>query len=402
MLTLCTLALSLTVSGVLPGEEAVRRPPPPYVKDLTAFFEEIDRHYPFFAVKKIGKEWKATKKALLARARRCRTDVEFIEIVDAAARGLRDGHFSWLEVRPEMPGKRYWWPGIALLPATKGRVVVMNTAGNLKSALPPGTIVLRINGKPARRYLEARSLQVWKQGGYFSSPQRARFFEYRQAFSGLEKGETFKLQVLVGRKKKTLNIVRNLELKGWDHNYHAPEGLTSGAKSVFHAKLESGFGYVYLRRMDDSVESGLRATLAAHPDVKGWIFDLRGNTGGGYDRSLRDLTGKFQAPVAVIIDAGAVSAAETYCRDIVNIHGARVFGAVSAGSSSTKNVFTFPSGIAKVRYSTGTRPGLGGKPIEFNGITPHEEMEADPAEVARGLNSEIVRAEVWLARGGKK
>ena len=84
MLTLCTLALTVAGWGVIAPVEPVLRPPPPYVKDLEAFFQEIDRHYPFFEVKKITREWKAAKKALLARARRCRTDAEFIEIVDRA------------------------------------------------------------------------------------------------------------------------------------------------------------------------------------------------------------------------------------------------------------------------------------------------------------------------------
>ncbi len=71
--------------------------------------------------------------------------------------------------------------------------------------------------------------------------------------------------------------------------------------------------------------------IEAHQGMKGWIVDLRGNTGGGYDRSLKTLIKKLGRKVAVIIDAGSVSAAETFSRDLVNVCKARVFGARTAG-----------------------------------------------------------------------
>jgi hypothetical protein len=48
--------------------------------------------------------------------------------------------------------------------------------------------------------------------------------------------------------------------------------------------------------------------------------------------------------------------------------------------------------------STRSRWRNDGKPIEFNGIQPDEEIEAVPEEVAQGINSEIRRGEEYLAR----
>jgi len=70
-----------------------------------------------------------------------------------------------------------------------------------------------------------------------------------------------------------------------------------------------------------------------------------------------------------------------------------------------KRTWAFPSGIVTVTFSTRSRWRSNGKPIEFNGIQRDVEVEPDPAEVAKGLNSEILRAEEFLrkgAGGGKK
>ena len=151
-------------------------------------------------------------------------------------------------------------------------------------------------------------------------------------------------------------------------------------------------------RIDPTVEKGIAAAMEAHGDVDGWIVDLRGNTGGGYVRSLKTLLGRLKRPVAAIIDAGCISAGETVTRDLVNQCGARLFGATSAGSSTKKNTWTFPSGIAKVRYSIQSRFGVKNKPIEFNGITPDEEVLAVPEELQQGKNSALLRAEEYLRK----
>ena len=62
-----------------------------------------------------------------------------------------------------------------------------------------------------------------------------------------------------------------------------PRDLKQSGRSTFHAKLDGGAGYLYLRRVDSSVVPGIDEALAAHADAKGWIVDLRGNSGGGYD-----------------------------------------------------------------------------------------------------------------------
>ena len=58
--------------------------------------------------------------------------------------------------------------------------------------------------------------------------------------------------------------------------------------------------------------------------------------------------------------------------------------------------WSFPSGIATIKFSTRSRGGVGGKPIEGSGIQPDEVVEVVPEEIQAGQNSAILRAEAWL------
>lgn len=173
-------------------------------------------------------------------------------------------------------------------------------------------------------------------------------------------------------------------------------GSQSSGRSVDYTRLESRIGYLYLRRVDSSVVPGIDEVLSAHPDAKGWIVDLRGNGGGGYDHELISQIEKFRRPVAVLIDAGCVSVGETLARDFRTKARARLFGQPTAGSSSSKYQWSFPSGIATLTLPVRTRFRADGEPIEFNGIAPDEIVWPVPEDLQQGRNTCIRRAEAWL------
>lgn len=68
----------------------------------------------------------------------------------------------------------------------------------------------------------------------------------------------------------------------------------------------------------------------------------------------------------------------------------------TAGASTAKRDWTFPSRVATVSLSVRSRWGLDGQIIEFNGIQPHVEVEAVPEDLQRGLSTEVLRAEQYL------
>jgi len=372
--------------------------PSKYEADLAAFLAEADKTYPFLELKGIRADWAAAKPRLAAAAGACRSDTQFLGIVIEAIRCLRDAHMELVAPNVEMPKPppRYY-SGISFLPATSGRVVVMFPPKGLGADLKTGAVVTHIDGRDARAVLEGLARKSWESGGFFSSPQRARLFEYRLPLLGA-KGEKHRLTVLDGARGRTVVLTSAVEATGWPHAYNLPAGLVPVGRSFSYAPLPGGSGYMYIRRTDESAAPGITEALARHPKAKGWIVDLRGNSGGGYDETLLSAVKAVPRPVAVLIDAGCISAGETLARDFAQYGGARLFGSKTAGSSSAKAEWKFPSGIATVRFSVRSRWRADRKPIEFNGIDPDQEVEAVPDEVARGLNSDICRAEEYLRK----
>ena len=371
-----------------------------YETDLEAFLQEMDRTYPFFDLKGIRGDWKATSARLREEVKTCQSDEAFLGLVMKAIECLRDSHVGIVKANakfPEMP--RRYYSGGSFMPATDNRIVVMYPPQEGDPDLKTGTVVTKIDGKNARDVLEEQAKAAWTRGGPFSSPQRARLFEYRILLRG-EKGDSHTLTVLIGEKERKVRLSSTVEASGWPHTYNMPTSLTSTGRSCGYTKLASAVGYIYLRRVDESTEPGIAKALSAHPDAKGWIIDLRGNGGGGYDQALLNRLKSIPRPVACIIDAGCISAGETLARDLVSLSKARLFGSTTAGASSSKREWTFPSGIATLSLPTRSRNGVGGKLIEFHGIEPDERIEAAPDEVQRGLNSEILRAEAYLLKTG--
>ena len=369
-----------------------------YESDMAAFVRTVDEGCPFLALKGIGGDWAEAKRELMERAKGCASDEAFLKIVIDAMRVLRDGHLRIRESKakmPEMPPQYY--PGLSFLAATEGRVTIMYAPRVLADRLGTGTVVTKIDGTDARGYLEQRGEAAWKEGGFFSSPQRARLFEYRLALRG-EQGQKHTIGYLDGEEERSLTVACETAVRGWPHTYNLPSDLKRVGRSFYYAKLGDDIGYMYLRRVDTSVPQGIDEALRVHANLKGWIVDLRGNSGGGYDRNLIEQIRAFPRPVAVAIDAGCISAGETLARDFRAYAEARLFGSQSAGSSSSKRTWSFPSGIASIQFPVRSRWRRDRKPIEFNGIDPDVEVEVVPEEVRAGDNSAILRAREYIAR----
>jgi hypothetical protein len=370
-----------------------------YAADMAAFVAEADKTYPFFDLKGIRADWSAAKMRLTAAAGTCRSDTDFLGLVLDAIRCLRDAHMSLGDLKasaPEPPPLYY--PGVSLLPAADNAVVVMTAPQGNEKTLPTGTVITEIDGKNARQFLEDRTKKAWAQGGPFSSPQRARLFEYRLPLAGPTRGEQHRFTYLAGRTKQTVVLAAASEARGWPHAYNMPANLAAVGRSFQYARLPSGVGYMYIRRVDESTGPGLAEALAKVSGAKGWIVDLRGNGGGGYDDALIKAIQAFPQSVAVLIDAGCISAGETLARDFARYAKARLFGSTTAGSSSSKKQWAFPSGIASTTFSVRSRWRADSKPIEFNGIEPDVAVEEVPAEMMRGQNSCILRAQEHLLK----
>jgi hypothetical protein len=372
-------------------EEAGKR----YQNDLNAFFSEIDRTYPFFDLKNIRKDWGRAKERLTILVGKCESDSEFMRILLDATKCLRDSHVRIFNNSIEIPWPApEYYPLIGFMPAQGNTVVVMMSPPGKEGSLPVGTVVKTIDGVNARQYLDARAKEAWETGGH-PSPQRARLFAYRIPLKGA-KGTKHKIMVQRQDEEEEIALECTKEARGWPHTYNMPAELVRVGRSFSYTKLPSGVGYMYLRRVDTSVTQGISEAVKSHPDVRGWIVDLRGNGGGGYGSELIQMIKFLPRPAAALIDAGCMSAGETLARDVRRNAGARLFGSKTAGSSSAKRSWQFPSGIASVIIPTRSRWRADRKPIEYNGIEPDEKIEASSEDLLKGLNTGILRAEEYI------
>jgi hypothetical protein len=380
------------------GTKWERRSNVDYKTDLESFIREIDQTYPFFELKGIREDWIATCKRIREEVQDCKSDQNLLSLVMDAIRCLRDGHLGFRQINVDMPRQpRRYFPGISFMPANENRVVLMTDRTDLDADFKMGTIVTKIDGADARRVLEERAREAWAKGGGFSSPQRARLYEFRIPLRGEEKGKKHTITISVDAEERDVEVSSESESGGWPHWYNRPENMKQAGSYCWYVKLPSGIGYIYLRRIDGNAGKGMKEAFSTHADAKGWIIDLRGNGGGGYSSDLYGVLRSLPRPLAVIIDAGCFSAGETLARDLVRYGGARLFGSATAGSSSSKRTWNFPSGICTLSLPSRSRWGISGEPIEFNGIRPDEKVEAVPEEVQNGMNSAILRAEKYIS-----
>ena len=376
-----------------------------YEESLRAFIKEIDTTYPFFDLKGIRNDWKVSKRKLLARVKQCNSNDDFYGLLDQARRCLRDSHMQFRDLKGEYPRSEVrYFPGISFLPAVKNQVVIMSCMPEYSDGLKPGTIVTAIDGQDARKYLEREAKKSWQAGGYFSSPQRARLYVYRIPLQG-DENEAHQLKVIKNGQGKTVRVVNKWKAGGWPHTYAMLQGLKRRGNCRF-GRLKSGYGYIHLRRIRGELVPAVDEALRSFKGIRGLIIDLRGNGGGGYSREVFDRFDKNKKPsgahpyyrgnMVVLIDAGTISAGETFARDLVNTAGAYLIGSATAGSSSAKRSWLLPGGLGKVILSRRSRWGFNRRPIEHNGIVPHRKAEVIPAELQQGINSGIKRAEEYL------
>ncbi len=382
----------LLIGALIPGAACIATADPSvYQTDLEAFFKHVDASYPFFDLKGIRANWEETKATLTADVEACGSDTEFLHLVQQAIGALHDSHIGFRESNVELPrpAPRYY-PGLSFMPVTENRVAVMWASDRYAETLAPGTIITTINGQNARAYLDAAAVQTW-DAGFQPSHQRARLFAYRIPLQS-DRGKEHTVTYIDGDTEKSASLVCDDEARGWPHTYNLPDKLTNVGRSFWYSTLRENVGYMYLRRIDAGIVEGIDAAIAANPAVRGWIVDLCGNSGGGYGQDLIDRIKGLSRPVAVIIDAGCVSAGETVARDFRRYADATLYGTTTAGSSSSKQTWSFPSGIASLTLPTRSRWRADGKPIEFTGIEPDVQVEPDPDDIATGKNSAIERA----------
>ena len=396
--------------------------PAAYARDVEFLLEKLpEKAGIFFETKKI--DWKEVGTEFREAVKSVKTDEEHLKLCNRLLARLRDGHASLRDMKVRWPdesqGRRWTGPRVHLLVA--GEKVYVRTAFGpaRESGIKAGQEVISIDGMPARQWLDRKVNQMRDTSG-FSTDHMALYAACHWGLADWEGTQiAFEVRSPGADKSETITITRrggpNFAPFG---PVAPPAGLKQEGRQAY-GKTSAGFGYIHLRDIPGNLPEQLDKMLQELGDVPGLILDLRGNGGGGCDHEA--VMGRFlaegkpwanatsQGPkpfdgtMVAIYDAGVRSAGETIA-GMFKEDGGRAYtigDTPTAGTSSQKTKIPVPSGLFSAYFSVFSNKARfnGGKGIEGIGMAPAELTPYDPAELYRGIDTQIRRAEELLQKG---
>lgn len=408
--------------GLLPlcAAASPQKKPSPYTEDVEFLLVELEKQAGgFFRLK--GIDWRAVSRQFRAEARKVKTDPEHIRLCTRLIARLRDGHAALQDVKVEVPdeskGRRFTGPRVHLL-AQSGKVFVRAAFGPAsQQGIQPGMEVVKIDSKPAAAWLKGRIEELRDDHGY-STDHAALYAACHWGLADWE-GTRIDFELVSSRQTRRVSIVR----RGGPN--FAPFGPVFPPKDLrevgrqSYGKTAGGMAYLHLRDVPGDLPAQLDTMLGAVAGgAPGLVLDCRANGGGGCDHEAvfgrflatgaawRQYRGQgdspFAGPMVVIVDAGVRSAGETIAGMLKEDGRAYMIGdSPTSGSSSQKARIPAPSGlfVAYISVASNKARFNGGKGIEGIGVSPHETVPYDPAEMLRGVDTQLRRADELL-RGG--
>lgn len=430
VLALATLAPAAGPSAGPVAQPDAGRADGVYVTDMEFALDQLEQKCGhFFKLKEI--DWKAVRTEFLAQAQGVDGDAEHVLLMHRLLARLRDGHarlqpgtqggeLPWPE---EMKSPRYS-PGFSLCRVGKKVFIRTATKEAAEVGLAPGMEVVSVDEMKVAKWFEAE-LETYLDMTSCSTEQHGLASFMRWGFTRPE-GARMKLEVKDGRvtKKKTITVGR---FNGFNEGPAiVPADCAWVGKSLRWCRLPSGHGYINVRRIEDDILSEMDKALEQLQDVPGLILDFRGNSGGGCDHDALEARfvprGKsmprmarpelasqgpypYAGPIVVIVDATVVSAGETTSGMFKEDGRAYMIGeSATAGMSSQKETIQLPSGKLGLYVSVGSNRSSfnRGRGIEGIGVPPQEQLEYDPEELAKGVDTFIRRAEELLVKFPQK
>ena len=410
------LLIGLFLPAAVAGDKAT------YQGDVQFLLRELKQQCGALFQRK-GVDWARVEQRFLKEVRGVKTDVDHYRLCERLVACLKDGHAGISKINFE-------WPKSEQPPQIKGigmslclvdqRVYVKDCYGPaLAAGISSGWEVKQIEGKPAYRWLEARAAELTETSG--KSTHQAEL--YAACHYGLadKVGTSWSFEFKKGKRgtaKKTLSCA-NGGGNGVPFGPIAPPEDCRMIGRHSYGRLEGGFGYIHLRKVDPDLLSSLDQMLSELGALPGLVLDFRANTGGAVDHEgfvsrflgPGQVFGPFQGgedgqhftgPLVLIVDAGTASAAETcsgYLKE--SGRGYMIGPTPTAGMSGDKVTLDLPSGLMSVKVTVRSyRAAKGGGPeIEGFGVSPHETVPFDPQLLSKGVDPFIRRAEDLLQDG---
>jgi len=413
-------AFVVALAAAAAFSEDASHPAAVYAKDVEFLLDECEKKAGhFFKLK--GIDWAAVGKQFRAEVKSVKTDVEHVNLCQRLVARLRDGHAGLMAVKVDfgdaMKGKKMGGPRVHLL-TVGDKAYVSDSSGRAEEqGVKVGMEVVAIDGRPIKKWLDETVARLRDKEGY--STDHAAL--YAACHWGLADwaGTKITFELKQGTSKKTVEVTRE------------PGGATFPAGPVFlpkdvkelgrqsYGRTPGGFGYIHLRDVPGELPDQLDTMMDAIGDVPGYVLDMRANGGGAVDHEA--VFGRFLAPgqtwppkyvgvgkrpftgpMVVIVDAGVRSAGETVAGMFKEDGRAYMIGdGPTHGMSSSKETLPVPSGLFSAYISVASNKGRfnSGRGIEGIGVPPQEVVPYDPADLAKGVDTQIRRADELLKEG---
>jgi hypothetical protein len=420
----CVVSAAALASGKEPDRSAV------YAKDVDFLLDAFEKKAGHFFKQK-GIDWAAVARQFRAEVKSVGDDGEHLKLCQRLVARLRDGHAALVDVKAKWPdvsqGRKFTGPRVHLL-TVGDKVYVRAAFGEAADAgVKTGQEVAAIDGVPARKWLDRKAAELVDRYEYlcchdgYSTDAAAL---YAACHLGLAdwSGTKIRFDLKDGGAAKSVEIVRD---GGPNFNPEGPVFPPAGVKELareVYGKTASGFAYIHLHDVTAELPDQIDTMLGEIGDAPGLVLDMRANVGGETDHEA--VFGRFLAPdekwppkyvgagkrsytgpMVVIVDAGTASAGETVAGMFKEDGRAYLIGdSPTHGMSSSKEKAAVPSGLFAAYFSVASNKQRfnGGRGVEGIGIAPHELVPYDPAEMAKGVDTEIRRAEELLKAGFPK
>jgi carboxyl-terminal processing protease len=281
-----------------------------------------------------------------------------------------------------------------------------------RAGLRPGFIIKHAGG----RSLETAIAQ-FESNPTFQSVFRGEMPEILlAAFINGERQSPLRIGFVNGRNQlRTISIKRE-KLKG---EMSPAIGNLPAMYTEFESKrLPGGFGYIRFNAFVPVEMKKVCAALRSMHDVRGLIFDLRGNQGGllGMIGGLSGLletkpvalgrmqtrTGRtsilafpqrapYSGPIVIVVDGSTQSAAEMFASGLQEIGRAVIVGEKSAGNTLPSTIMKLPTG-ALFQFAFANYQTLAGNTVEGQGITPDVSVGLTRRSLLLGADPQMTAA----------
>jgi C-terminal processing protease CtpA/Prc len=381
-----------------------------YEESFYDFYFTVGEKYPSFDLKNI--DWRKVGEQFLPKAQEIKNDDQFGMLCMELVACLKDSHARVLEGKaklPLLPLPRFD-QGFACLKDDCNKPVVYYVARNspaAKAGVKAGMTVISINGEDAESAIENTIRQISKYIGY-SSNRYLRYNAYRWFVRQMVQGTIVKFEMV-----DTKGKIYKFELPATMDVHYTPRlpvpnpGIDESA-NVSWKMLESQIGYIYVRRIRDDLIELFDKAVEQLKYAKGIIIDVRGNSGGGFDRNLAHLNftsedeinlpekPRFKGPLALLVDARCISAGEGWASWFVANKRARLFGETTAGASSRKIRYELKNGLFKVQLPVKFYQGYLDRPIEYHGLRPDVSLLQKAKGIVEKRDTVLEAAEKYL------